>query len=241
MFPARAAAALRPARAPDAASAPSRSPPICATSGDGRRIGFLKLVAGMLGVGLDDLVQREADAAPPAPGDGHRRPRSPAWRSTSGLALTAIQARDAARDAAARGRGAGRVHARRPARTKLEPIGRLDVLDGVGARALDYYSKQDTVAAVATRALAQRSQALTLMGEIAAKRGQTRRRASRYREAMAGTAEALRRDPDDPQRIFDHAQSVYLGRIDRGRTRPGRGGRGAVPGISPAGRRDGRG
>ena len=37
-----------------------------------------------------------------------------------------------------------------------------------------------------------------------------------YREAMAGTAEAIRRNPDDPQRLFDHAQNVfYVGEIAR--------------------------
>ena len=44
---------------------------------------------------------------------------------------------------------------------KLEPIGRLDVLDGVGARVLDYYQKQDTSEISATAALVQRSRALT--------------------------------------------------------------------------------
>src|SRR4029079_1329594 len=35
-----------------------------------------------------------------------------------------------------------------------------------------------------------------------------------YREAMAGTSEAIRRKPTDPQRYFDHAQNVfYVGDI----------------------------
>ena len=39
-----------------------RAEPIAADlrdSGDGKRLGLLKIVAGMLGVGLDELVQRE--------------------------------------------------------------------------------------------------------------------------------------------------------------------------------------
>jgi tetratricopeptide (TPR) repeat protein len=47
------------------------------------------------------------------------------------------------------------------------------------------------------------------MGEIAADRGDLDGALRRYREALAGTAEALRRYPDDPQRMWDHAQSVY--------------------------------
>ncbi|HEX4761882.1 MAG TPA: toll/interleukin-1 receptor domain-containing protein, partial [Sphingomicrobium sp.] len=65
--------------------------------GDGRRMGFLKLVAGMLGVGLDELIQREAARR-------HRRLFYIATGSFVGMAvaiglmITAIQARDAARD-----------------------------------------------------------------------------------------------------------------------------------------------
>ena len=47
---------------------------------------------------------------------------------------------------------------------KLEPIGRLDALDAVGSRALDYYQRQDR-GALSDEALAQRARALTLIGE----------------------------------------------------------------------------
>jgi tetratricopeptide (TPR) repeat protein len=41
-----------------------------------------------------------------------------------------------------------------------------------------------------------------------------------YRQAMAGTAEAVRRSPDDPKRVFDHAQNVFwLGEVARARGR----------------------
>ena len=47
------------------------------------------------------------------------------------------------------------------------------------------------------------------MGEIANTRGDLRGALSRYQEALASTGEALRRHPDQPQRLFDHAQNVY--------------------------------
>ena len=65
--------------------------------GEGKRLAFLKLVAGMLGVGLDELVRREQT----------RRHRNLAWLAaaslagmamTSTLAVAALQARDSARD-----------------------------------------------------------------------------------------------------------------------------------------------
>jgi tetratricopeptide (TPR) repeat protein len=186
-----------------------RSEPIAAdlrAEADGRKMGLLKLVAGMVGVRLDDLVQREAQRR-------HRRLYIVTAASlagmlfTSGLAYTAIEARDAARDQRREAEGLigfmlGDL------RAKLEPVGRLDVLDAVGARALAYYEKQDK-SELSDAALAQRSKALTLMGEIAASRGDLDGALRRYREALAGTAEALRREPNNPQRMYDHAQSVF--------------------------------
>jgi tetratricopeptide (TPR) repeat protein len=198
-----------------------RTEPLCADlreSGDGRRSGFLKIVAGLLGLGLDDLVQR----------DHVRRQRRLAVISggsflgmlvATGLAVTAIQARDAARDQ------------RREAeslvefmlgdlRQKLEPIGRLDALDGVGKRVLSYYSKQDTTE-LSDLGLEQRSSALNLMAQVAYQHGNLEEAQELYREALAGTAEALRRSPDDPNRLYDYAQNVFwIGEIARFRGNP---------------------
>src|SRR5204862_341094 len=67
------------------------------SAGEGQRMAFLQLVAGMLGVGLDELVQREQT----------RRHRRMAWLAaaslagmavTSTLAVTALQARNEARE-----------------------------------------------------------------------------------------------------------------------------------------------
>ena len=251
-----------------------RAEPLCTDlreDRDGKRIGLLKLVAGMLGVGLDDLVQRETV----------RRQRRLAILAaaslagmaiTSTLAITAIQARDEARDQRRQAEGLvgfmlgdlkdelepiGRLDAldavgsralayyqsqdksdlsdeardqRRMAeslvgfmlgdlRAKLEPLGRLDVLDSVGVRALEYYQSQDK-SSLSDESLAQRSKALTLMGEIANTRGDLDRGLKLYREAYAGTAEALRRDPANPERMFDHAQNVFwIGYIDHQRGR----------------------
>ena len=183
--------------------------------GEARRRGFLKLVAGMLGVGLDDLVQREQLRK-------QRRLAGTAAGSlvgmlvAGGLAVTAIQARDEARDQ------------RREAesligfmlgdlREKLQPIGRLDALDEVGSRVLAYYQKQDA-SDLPDAALLQRSRALNMMGEVANLRGNSAGALRLYHAALAGTAEALRRQPDDPQRLFDHAQNVFwIGEIARQR------------------------
>lgn len=193
-----------------------RAEPIAADlreSGDGRQMGLLKVAAGMMGVGLDDLAQREAQ---------RRQRRLYAITAASvagmlvatGLAYTAIDARDEARDQRREAEGLIEFMLG-DLRQKLEPVGRLDVLDAVGARALAYYEGQDK-ANLTDDALAQRSKALNLMGQIAASRGDLDGALRRYREALAGTAEAMRRRPDDPQRMFDHAQSVfYVGETAR--------------------------
>ena len=184
-------------------------------SGDGRRNGLLKLIAGMTGVGLDDLVQREATRR-------HRRLALLAAASiagmavTSALAITAITARDAARDQ--RREAEGLVsYMLGDLRAKLEPIGRLDALDGVGSRILSYYEKQDA-SELTDPALLQRSQALNLMAGVAYLRGNLDQAEGLYRQALAGTGEAVNRAPGDPQRLFDHAQNVFwLGELARKR------------------------
>jgi tetratricopeptide (TPR) repeat protein len=188
-------------------------------SGEGKRRAFLKLVAGMLGVGLDDLVQRE----------NVRRHRQMAWLAagslagmavTSTLAITAIQSRNEAREQRREAEGlVGFMLG--DLKDKLEPIGRLDALDAVGSRALAYYQNQDK-GQLSDESLVQRSRALTLMGEIAQKRGDLDGALRRYREAMASTAEALRRDPNNGDRVFDHAQNMFwVGFVaDQRRLRP---------------------
>ncbi len=57
--------------------------------------------------------------------------------------------------------------------------------------------------------LAQRSRALTLLGQIATDRGDTDAALARYLEARRGTAELIGRYPDDPEKLFDHAQNVF--------------------------------
>jgi tetratricopeptide (TPR) repeat protein len=186
--------------------------------GEGKRIAFLKLVAGMLGVGLDELVQREQT----------RRQRRLALLAagslagmavTSTLAVTAIQARDAARDQRRQAESLIEFMVG-DLRSKLEPIGKLDALDGVGTRVLAYYSKQDT-SQLSDDALVQRSQALNLMAEVAFNRGNLKEAEQLYQQATAGTAEAMRRSPNDPERIFEHAQNVfYVGETARFEGKP---------------------
>ncbi|HEY5290029.1 MAG TPA: hypothetical protein VIJ59_08350, partial [Caulobacteraceae bacterium] len=192
----------------------ARSEPIAADlrpEGDGRRAAKLKLVAGMLGVGLDELARRDAQRRA-------RRFGVLAGASLAGAAVMTALAGAAllARNEAVRQRGEaegligfmlGDLDKR------LDRAGRLDLMDGIGPRTLDYYARQDP-ASLDARSLSQRADALRLMGQINEQRGQMAEASRAYEAAAATTAEQLARAPNDGQRVFDHAQSVfYVGEL----------------------------
>ena len=175
-------------------------------SGDGKRRARLKLAAAMLGVGLDELVGRD---------DRRRALRvrlvvgaSLAFAAVmGGMAWVAVQARDEAQHQRSEADGLVEFMLT-DLREKLEPVGRLDALDVVGQRALKYYAGQKP-GNLDADALGRRSRALHLVGEVRNIRGDTGAALIAFRQAAATTGELLARDPDNPQRIFDHAQSVY--------------------------------
>ncbi|MBP6898638.1 MAG: serine/threonine protein kinase [Burkholderiaceae bacterium] len=106
-------------------------------------------------------------------------------------------------------------------RQRLQPVGRLDVLDVVGEKVLAHYAA-DAAAGGAQQldadALARRARALHLLGEIAEKRGRLDEAARRFDEATRSTGLLLAREPANGQRLFDQAQSVYwLGYVARRR------------------------
>jgi tetratricopeptide (TPR) repeat protein len=201
--------ALRFQVAPDGSLTDIRAEPIAADvrpDADGKRMGKLKVVAGLLGVGLDQLVRRETARR-------NRRFVYLAGASLTGMALTSSLALYAFRQRAEavrqREQADGLIEFMlTDLRRKLEPLGRLDVMDTVGERALHYYASQD-LADLDADALGRRARALQMVGEVANQRGNLDGALPLFEQASATTAEQLRRDPNNPQRIFDHAQSVY--------------------------------
>jgi len=193
-----------------------RAEPIAADlrpGGDGKRFAISKLVAGLTGARLDELVQREH----------HRRSRKLRALAAglgalvllfAGLALEAVRQRNAARLAqneaeAARKDAEGLVEFMlTDLRTRLNAVGRLDVLDSVGKRALAYYDARD-LGQADPDALGRRARAQLLVGEIDNLRGDLDSALNAYQAAAATTGEQLARDPKNPQRVFDHAQSVF--------------------------------
>lgn len=174
--------------------------------GDGRRLAFMKIASTLLGARLDSLIQRDA----------RRRNRWMAATTagavgvavvTGALAVVAFQAR---READAQRAEAEDLVAYMlgDLRKKLEPVGRLDVLDGVGARALAHYAHIET-RDLDDEALSQQAKAQTLLGEIRDKRGDLKGARQAFSQA-AQTSQALsRREPQNGERLYDLAQNVF--------------------------------
>jgi tetratricopeptide (TPR) repeat protein len=182
---------------------------------DGRRVARLKLVAGMLGVGLDELVRRDDRRR-------HRRLVAITAASLAGMAIMAALATAAliARNEARKQRG----HAENliefmltDLRKKLEPGGHLELMDGVGSEALKYYGAQNP-GNLDAESLGRRARALRLMGEISVQRSNPGEALRNFEQASATTEELLARSPSDGQSIFNHAQNVFwVGEIARQR------------------------
>jgi tetratricopeptide (TPR) repeat protein len=190
-----------------------RIEPIAADLRPGRRdtlrAAVLKLVAGVLDIELDELVQRDAQ----------RRSRQllaltsafgAIAASMAALALMALTERDEARRE--RGQAEGLVEFMiSDLKDKLEPAGRLDILDAIGGRAQAYYAAEKS-GTLDARSLGQSARVLHLLGDIRMQRGDLAAALSLFRAAAQSTGEILRRRPNDPQAIYNHAQSVaYIG------------------------------
>lgn len=174
--------------------------------GDGRRLGLLKLVAGLAGVGLDALVQRDAA----------RRVRRVTYVTAAAVAamlamalLTAFALSARAEAERQRVEAEGLVDfMRTDLRDILRSVGRLDVLSAVNERALRRYAAQK-IDQLPDDALKRRAGILHAMGEDDIARGNFSVALAAFQEAHRTTGSLLAKSPNDPDRIFAHGQSEY--------------------------------
>lgn len=175
-------------------------------SKDNFRLGTTQLAASMLGVGLDQLIQRDAK---------RRRNRFRVLTAASmafaaimgGMAWTAIDARDAAE--------ISRTEAEKMVefmltdlKSDLEPVGKLNILDDVGKRVTQYYSAIP-LSDMDDERLARQARARHLLGQVAMDQGNMEKAKSEVDAAYAATKEVLEQNPNDTDAIFAHAQSAY--------------------------------
>ena len=181
-------------------------------SGDGARLAKLKLVAGLTGLKLDDLVQRDAQRQ---------------WRRVMAVTLVAgvavlimalllvmaLRAQSEAERQRAEAEGIVE-YMLTDLRDKLKGVGRLDVMAAVNERAMGYYQTQASLGDMPPESLERRARILHAMGEDDEKRGDLGLALKKFEEAHRTTAAVLARKPDDADAIFAHAQSEYwVGRI----------------------------
>ncbi len=173
---------------------------------DGRRLARLKIAARLLDVSLDQLVQRDAR---------RRLQVMTAFTAAAvvvsvgmgAMTVVTLKSREVAR--AQRDETEALVaYMLGDLREQLEPVGRLDVLDGVGGRVLAYYAKS-TDDRLDDKALAQRAKAQTLLGTIREQRADWKGAQDAFAQAAATTHALVQRDPDNGERIFDEAQNVF--------------------------------
>lgn len=186
---------------------------------DGERLGLLKLVAGITGLGLDDLVQRDAN----------RRVRRVmavtvgavlAMLGMAALAVIAVTARQEAERQQAeaerqRGAAEGQIEFMlTELRSRLRGVGRIDVMEAVNASALRYYAGQGELSALPEDSIQRRARVLLAIGEDHVANGNLDAALNVFRQAFRATEEQLARAPDDPARVYEHAGSEYwIGRI----------------------------
>lgn len=184
---------------------------------DGRHDASLKIIAGLLGVPFDGLKQRDL-----------RRQvrRRTVATATAGLvaAVTlylAVIAQDA-RDNAERRRtqAEGLISFMLgDLRSRLEPIGRLDVLDAVGDQAMDYFSSLEKDELTPEARLGS-AQALRQIGEVRLSQGDLERAFDAFSMSNEQTRRLLDSDADMERTEFELGQShfwvgyVYLERSD---------------------------
>ena len=175
--------------------------------GDGKRLGFIKLVSGLMGLSLDQFLQRQLV---------HARRRSMGILVASS-ALISIFAGLAWATHSAQLRAEARTADAEnfvefllsDLSLQLETYGRLDLLDSVGVKAVDYYAQFEENELDAQTS-GRRARTFHFMGELQHALAKTENSEAYFDEAYALTQKGFDGDPNNPDRVYEHARSAYF-------------------------------
>ena len=164
------------------------------------------MIAGLLGVGYDTLVQREAQRR-------NRRLALVAAASVAGMAITsslAVTAHLARNDAQRRQAQAEDLlgFMLGDLRQKLTTVGRLDLMRSVDDKATKYFAELDP-RDLSDRALEEQARSLTGIGQVRLEDANHAAAMKAFREAHERTIALYERDRNNGQRLFDRAQTEY--------------------------------
>lgn len=173
---------------------------------DGKLLAKLKIISGILGIRLDELRRR----------DMQRRHRL--WMASAGgavavalvmtvLAVMAITARNAAENR--------REHAEElvgymvgDLRTKLDEVGRLDILEGMGSQVSDYLGTLNPEE-LTDESLAQQAQVWQQLGEVSKDQGDLAKALESFGTSRDILAELYRRNPGNAEFLFDLGNAEF--------------------------------
>ena len=172
---------------------------------DGRRGALLKIAAGLLGVGIDELRRRDAQ----------RQVRL--WSAVAAGAATvaavtiglAIAAQFARKEADLRRGQAEKLigFMLGDLRARLEPIGKLEVLDAVGDEAMAYFSTLGDRATDPERL--SRAMALRQIGEVRRSQGLLDDASVAFEESLRQVARLQADSPHNDAYLFELGQSEF--------------------------------
>jgi tetratricopeptide (TPR) repeat protein len=167
---------------------------------DGKLLAKLKIISGILGIRLDELRRR----------DMQRRHRL--WMASAGtamvialvmtaLAVIAITARNAAENR--------REHAEElvgymvgDLKTKLDEVGRLDILEGMGSQVSEYLETLNPEE-LTDESLTQQAQVWRQLGEVSKDQGDLAKAQSAFSASRDILAELHRRNPENAEYLYE--------------------------------------
>lgn len=174
--------------------------------GDGYRLGFLKIVAGVMGVPLDTLVQRDSQRQ-------IRRVIAVTGLVTAialamgVMTVIALEARSEAQRQQAEAEGLI-DYMLTDLREDLDGAASVAVMTRVNQRALAYYEGQASLTALSADSLERRARVIGRLGEDAMFRQNFALARRNLEERARTTLSLLHAAPGDPGRRFNHALSL---------------------------------
>jgi tetratricopeptide (TPR) repeat protein len=173
--------------------------------GDGKRNALLKIAAGLLNVGVDELKQRDAQ----------RQARF--WSMiasgsllvsalTIGLAVYALHAR---READVRRAQAEKLisYMLGDLRKNLEPIGKLELLDAIGDQAMAYFAAIGEKGS--EQEILERARALKQVGDVRFNQGELEPALAAFQQALAQTRALHEASPGNNDYLFELGQAEF--------------------------------